>query len=349
MFESTLAQVVQKADAATQRLALPFINLDAFKPINESFGHRVGDRVLRETAKRLRSLAQPHMVARLGGDEFLPLLPQDPSNDDVALLANQVLEAIAQPYGMDGATYCYFEARRSNSGAVKQIDLVRDLRQALARGELQLVYQPKIHAPSGGITAAEALLRWHHPKRGVIGPGLFIPIAERFGLIGTIGDWVINEACRQARIWRDEGLRMRVAINLSVHQLRKPDLAERIAAVLQQHQINPQLLTCEFTESAAMEDTEATMRIFSALNSLGVHLSIDDFGTAYSSLSTLRKMRPGELKIDRSFVLDLESSADARAVVEAVVKLAKALDIKVVAEGVETEAQNQILRSMGCD
>ena len=388
MFEATLAQVVQKADAAKQRLALLFINLDAFKPINESFGHRVGDRVLRETAKRLRGMAQPHMVARLGGDEFLLLLPQDPSNDDVAHLANQVLEAVAQPYrmdrsettltcsigiavypedgalsrliahadaamrsakGMGGATYCYFEARMSNSGAVKQIDLVRDLRQALANGELQLFYQPKIHAPSGEITAAEALLRWHHPKRGVISPSLFIPIAERFGLIGTIGDWVINEACRQARIWRDEGLRMRVAINLSVHQLRKPDLPGRIAAALQQHQINPQLLTCEFTESDAMEDTEATMRIFNALNTLGVHLSIDDFGTGYSSLSTLRKMRPGELKIDRSFVLDLESSADARAVVDAVVKLAKALDIKVVAEGVETEAQNQILRSMGCD
>ncbi len=388
MFESTLAQMVQKADEAKQRLALLFVNLDAFKPINESFGHRVGDRVLRETAKRLRGLAQPHMLARLGSDEFLVLLPQDPSNDEIAGLANQVLQAVARPFGkedsattltcsigialypdngalsklvahadaamrsakgMGGATYCYFEARMSNRSAVTQVDLVRDLRQALARGELQLFYQPKVHAPSGEITAAEALLRWHHPKQGVISPSVFIPIAERFGLIGTIGDWVINEACRQARIWRDQGLRMRVAINLSVHQLRKPDLPERIAAALQKHQINPQLLACEFTESDAMEDTEATMRIFKSLNTLGVHLSIDDFGTGYSSLSTLRKMRPDELKIDRSFVLDLESSADARAVVDAVVHLAKALDIKVVAEGVETEAQQEILRSMGCD
>jgi diguanylate cyclase len=388
MFEATLAQVVQKADAVKQRVALLFINLDAFKPINESFGHRVGDRVLRETAKRLRGLTRPHMAARLGSDEFLLVLPDDPSPDDIAQLANHVLQAVAAPYaldggetsltcsigvavypengalsrliphadaamrsakGMGGATYCHFEARMSNQSAVKQIDLVRDLRQALAKGELQLFYQPKIHAPSGEITAAEALLRWHHPKRGVISPSLFIPIAERFGLIGAIGEWVINEACRQARIWRDEGLRMRVAINLSVHQLRKPDLPQRIAEALRLHQINPQLLTCEFTESDAMEDTEATMRIFGALNALGVHLSIDDFGTGYSSLSTLRKMRPDELKIDRSFVLDLESSPDARAVVDAVVKLAKALDIKVVAEGVETEAQNQILRSMGCD
>jgi diguanylate cyclase (GGDEF)-like protein len=388
MFETTLAQVVKKADAAQQRLALLFINLDGFKPINESFGHRGGDRILREMARRLRALARPHMAARLGGDEFLLLLPDDPSNDDVARQATQVLDALGQPCrldgrettlscsigialypengamsrliahadaamrsakGMGGATYCYFEARMTTTGAVQQIDLLRDLRNALANGELQLFYQPKIHAPSGEITAAEALLRWHHPKRGVINPGIFIPIAERFGLIGAIGEWVIGEACRQARIWRDDGLRMRVAINLSVHQLRKSDLAERIAAALEQHQINPQLLTCEITESDAMEDTEGTMKIFNALNTLGVHLSIDDFGTGYSSLSTLRKMRPGELKIDRSFVLDLESSADARAVVDAVVKLAKALDIKVVAEGVETEAQSQILRSMGCD
>jgi diguanylate cyclase len=388
MFETTLAQAVQKADAAQQRLALLFINLDGFKPINESFGHRGGDRILREMARRLRALARPHMAARLGSDEFLLLLPDDPTNDEAARQANQVLDALGQACRLDGrettlscsigiamypengamsrliahadaamrsakrmggATYCFFEARMTSTGAVKQVDLLRDLRQALARGELQLFYQPKIHAPSGEITAAEALLRWHHPKRGVISPGIFIPIAERFGLIGAIGDWVIGEACRQARIWRDEGLRMRVAINLSVHQLRKADLADRIAAALKQHQINPQLLTCEITESDAMEDTEGTMKIFNTLNALGVHLSIDDFGTGYSSLSTLRKMRPGELKIDRSFVLDLESSADARAVVDAVVKLAKALDIKVVAEGVETEAQSQILRSMGCD
>jgi diguanylate cyclase (GGDEF)-like protein len=388
MFETTLAQAVQKADAAQQRLALLFVNLDGFKPINESIGHRGGDRILREMARRLRGLARPHMVARLGGDEFLLLLPDDPSSDDVAYHAGQVLEAVAQPFrteggettlscsigiasypehgalsklivhadaamrfakGLGGATYCHFEASMTNRGQVKQNDLLRDLRMALAKGELQLVYQPKIHAPSGEITGAEALLRWHHPKRGVIGPGIFIPIAERFGLISAIGEWVIGEACRQARIWRDEGLRMRVAINLSVHQLRKADLAESIAAALKQHQINPQLLTCEITESDAMDDTERTMRIFNALNILGVHLSIDDFGTGYSSLSTLRKMRPGELKIDRSFVFDLESSADARAVVDAVVRLAKALDIKVVAEGVETEAQNQILRSLGCD
>ena len=388
MFETTLAQAVQKADAAQHRLALLFINIDGFKPINESFGHRGGDRILREMAKRLRTLARPHMAARLGGDEYLLLLPDDPNNEEVARQATRVLDAFSQPCrldgrettlscsvgiamypdngalsrliahadaamrsakGMGGASYCFFEARMSGPSAVKQVDLLRDLRLALAQGELQLFYQPKIDAPSGEITAAEALLRWHHPTRGIISPGVFIPIAERFGLIGAIGEWVISEACRQARIWRDEGLRMRVAINLSVHQLRKADLPERIEAALKKHGINPQLLTCEITESDAMEDTEATMKIFNALNTLGVHLSIDDFGTGYSSLSTLRKMRPGELKIDQSFVSDLETSADARAVVEAVVNLAKALEIRVVAEGVETEGQREILRTMGCN
>jgi EAL domain-containing protein (putative c-di-GMP-specific phosphodiesterase class I) len=182
----------------------------------------------------------------------------------------------------------------------------------------------------------------------MVSPTVFIPIAERHGLIGTLGQWVIDEACRQARAWRDQGLRMRVAINLSVHQLRQPDLAERIARALRHHQVHPQLLTCEITESVAMEDAEGTMKIFERLAAVGVNISIDDFGTGYSSLAYLRKLPAGELKIDRSFVLDLESSPDARAVVDAVVKLAQALGLKVVAEGVETEAQSEILRELGC-
>jgi EAL domain-containing protein (putative c-di-GMP-specific phosphodiesterase class I) len=233
--------------------------------------------------------------------------------------------------------------------AREQVDLLRDLRLALAHKQLELYYQPKIHAPSGEVTGAEALLRWHHPQRGMISPMVFIPIAERFGLIGQIGQWVIDEACRQSREWREQGLRMRVAINLSVHQLRQPDLAERIAEALNRHGIKPELLTCEITESVAMEDAEGTMRIFKGLADVGVHLSIDDFGTGYCNFAILRKLPASELKIDRSFVLDLESSADARAVVDAVVKLAQALGRKVVAEGVETEEQHQILRSLGCD
>ena len=219
----------------------------------------------------------------------------------------------------------------------------------MANDELELYFQPKIDARSGKVTAAEALLRWNHPTRGLVMPGEFIRLAERTGLIGPLGDWVIEAACRQARAWRDKGLRMRVAINLSAHQMRQDDIVDRIADALKRHRIRPSLLTCEITESAAMEDTRATQETFRRLGELGTHLSIDDFGTGYSSLAYLRKLPAEELKIDRSFVQDVEHSPDARAVVDAVLKLAHALGLKVVAEGVENPRQHQILAEMGCD
>jgi diguanylate cyclase (GGDEF)-like protein len=387
IFEGTLAQAARHADATQGQLALLLVNLDGFKPINESLGHRAGDRLLREIAARLRSLAQAQMVARLGGDEFLLLLPGNPQTEDAASVATRVLEALGQPLRLEGretavtcsigiavypqhgalstliahadaamrcakstggAAYCFFEARMV-AGLREQTELLRDLRRALAQGELELYYQPKIHAPTGEITGAEALMRWQHPRRGMIGPVVFIPIAERFGLIGSLGNWLIDEVCRQIRAWRDSGLRMRVAINLSVHQLRQPDLIERIARALREHDVNPGLLTCEITESVAMEDAEGTIRFLGQLAQLGVSISIDDFGTGHSSLAYLRKLPASELKIDRSFVLDLETSEDARKVASAVINLAKALDLKVVAEGVETEGQNRILREFGCD
>jgi diguanylate cyclase len=387
MFDGTLAQAVQHAEQTGERMALLFIDLDGFKPVNESLGHHVGDLMLREIATRLKRFSRPgDRIAHLGGDEFLVLICNNPSNDDARILAERLQASIGEPCNMNGreaavsssvgiamypehgvlsdliahaeaamraaksnggASSCFFETRMV-SGAREQFDLLRDLRRALAEGQLQLLYQPKVHAPSGEITGAEALMRWHHPQRGLVGPSVFIPIAERFGLIGAIGNWLIDEACWQAGVWRDEGLRMRVAINLSAYQLRHADLADRIDAALRRNRINPQLLTCEITESVAMEDASNAIRMVEKLGAMGVNISIDDFGTGYSSLAYLRKLHAGELKIDRSFVLDLETSADARAVVDAVVKLAQALGLKVVAEGVETEAQHQILRSFGC-
>ena len=385
----------QRFDAATRRgerertpMALLFIGLDNFKPVNDSFGRRVGDLLLQLTAERLRLAVGPRgMLARVGGDEFVLMLDHDADKTSAATMAQQLLVAIAEPCEIEGraasvtgsigivlylsdgsladamanaeaaaryvkrnggAAFAMFEPSMLGN-AREQVELLRDLRLAVARQQLELVYQPKVHAPTGAVTGAEALLRWNHPQRGMVSPGVFVPIAERHGLIGTLGEWVIDEACRQARDWRDQGLRMRVAINLSVHQLRRPDLAERIGAALARHQINPDLLTCEITESVAMEDSDATMKVFEKLAAVGVHISIDDFGTGYSSLAYLRKLPVGELKIDRSFVLDLETSGDACAVVEAVVKLAHTLGLKVVAEGVETEGQNRILRGFGCD
>jgi EAL domain-containing protein (putative c-di-GMP-specific phosphodiesterase class I) len=180
-------------------------------------------------------------------------------------------------------------------------------------------------------------------------PDVFIPLAERFGLIGALGNWVIEEACRQARLWREHGLRMRLAINLSAHQLRQPDIVQRMEEALERHRIHPSLLTCEITESVAMEDTKATQATFLRLGTAGIHLSIDDFGTGYSSLSYLRRLPAEELKIDRTFVMDIENSADARAVVDAVIRLAHALSLRVVAEGVENQRQHEILSAMGCD
>jgi diguanylate cyclase len=183
----------------------------------------------------------------------------------------------------------------------------------------------------------------------MVPPSVFIPIAERFGLIRSIGQWVIEDACRQARVWIDRGLKMRVAINLSAVQMRQEDIVARIDGALARHRVDPALLTCEITESVAMEDTKATQATFRELGAAGIHLSIDDFGTGYSSLSYLRRLPAEELKIDRSFVMDVEFSADARAVVDAVVKLAHALGLKVVAEGVENVRQQEILTQLGCD
>jgi len=249
-----------------------------------------------------------------------------------------------------GSAHVFYEKDMA-SDAELQIALQHDLRELLHNGTdgLTLHYQPKIHALSRQVSGVEALLRWQHPTRGMISPAVFIPVAERFGLIGQLGQWVIHEACRQTRQWLDEGLRMRVAINLSVHQLRQADLAERVQEALALYQLDPSLITFEVTESAAMEDTQGALHMFDLLAGLGVKLSIDDFGTGYSSLSYLRKLPARQLKIDRSFVNDLQTGNDARAVVAAVVSLSHALGLHVVAEGVETLEQETILLEIGCD
>jgi diguanylate cyclase (GGDEF)-like protein len=386
-FEGTMAQALRQAEGGGTQAVLLLLGLDNFKHVNDTFGHAAGDAVLKRVAQRLRERVPPQRVARLGGDEFLLLVDGSAALEEARALALRLLDAIAQPCDIDrreialtasiglavypqhgegnalishagaalraakaggGATYSVFDPRMEVSSR-EQAELLRDLRLAVSKREFELYYQPKVHAPSGQITGAEALLRWNHPTRGMISPGVFVPLAERSGLIQALGDWVIDEACRQVRLWREGGLRMRVAINLSAHQLRHAELPARIAAALRRHQINPDLLTCEITESVAMEDTAATAQAFTDLAAVGVHISIDDFGSGYSSLAYLRKLPANELKIDRSFVLDLESSAEARKIAEAVVRLAQSLHLKVVAEGVESDAQYRILREFGCD
>jgi diguanylate cyclase (GGDEF)-like protein len=387
-FNQYLDQLIDRAEAEKRRVALVHVNIDEFKLVNEMLGPEKADRVLRAFAQRLRGEEKEgDLAGRWVGDEFLLALSSNVSQLVVEQRVRRMLENLSEPFEFEsrdiilrvsmgvaiypehgnratlianaglasraaknagGSTYCFFEARLMKN-AREQAELLSDLRGALEKGELRLFYQPKVHAPSGKITAAEALIRWEHPTRGWISPAEFIPLAERFGLIGAIGNWVIEEACRQIREWRNGGLRMRVGINLSVNQLREPDLADRIAANLAKYDVNPTLLTCEITESLVMKDSDSTRLFFQKLAALGVHISIDDFGTGYSSLSYLRKLPAEELKIDRSFVLDLETSADARAVARAIVQLGLALNLKVVAEGVETEGQYEVLRELGCD
>jgi diguanylate cyclase (GGDEF)-like protein len=387
-FEDRLAAQVASADATRSRLALLFIDLDGFKPVNDTFGHSSGDIVLKQVGERLRSASRFNDAAtRIGGDEFVLMATGNPTPDAIGEVAKRLIDDISRPYDIGDrevviscsigivlypdsgshtkliarADAAMYEAKRSGGGCYcfytsamdentrEKFELVSDLRQAIDNNEMELFYQPKIDGRSGQITAAEALLRWKHPKRGIVPPALFIPLAERFGLISALGNWVIEDACRQARRWRDSGLRMRVAINLSALQMRQEDLVQRIVGALQRNGIQPSLLTCEITESVAMEDTKSTQRTLRSLGKAGIHVSIDDFGTGYSSLSYLRRLPAEELKIDRTFVTDIENSTDARAVVDAVIKLAHALGLRVVAEGVENQRQNELLVQMGCD
>jgi diguanylate cyclase len=247
-----------------------------------------------------------------------------------------------------GSTYAFFDPRMGLDGS-DQLELQTDLRMAIDNGELSLYYQPKVDARSRECTGVEALVRWQHPTRGAVGATELIAVAERFGLIGTIGQWVIDEACRQMRAWDEQGLRLRVAVNLSAQQLRQDDLVQRVRQSFELHRVDASLFTFEITESVAMEDTQATMRAFAQLARAGVSLSIDDFGTGHSSLAYLRTLPARQLKIDRSFIADLGVSGDAMAVVDAVIRLAHALGLRVVAEGVETERQCEILATLGCD
>lgn len=388
LFDNRVAVAVERCARDGSALAVLFVDLDGFKPVNDSFGHGFGDTVLRVMAQRLAHQARAcDTVARVGGDEFVLLLEGNPDTTAIAQIAQRILDALSLPvtsgehevrlscslgiamFPSDGphdqlmghadsamyaakrgggGAYAFFEPHM-NAGVREQIELQRDLRVAIARNELCLYYQPKVSSSRHVITGVEALVRWQHPERGMLSPGVFIPVAERFGLINALGDWVIQDACRQMRVWLDQGLRIRVAVNLSVHQLLQDDLGLRIERALQQHHLDPALLTFEITESVAMDDAESTLHAFEALRRIGVNLSIDDFGTGYSSLSYLRRLQVSQLKIDQSFVQDLEHSADARAIVKAVVQLAHALGLSVVAEGVETAAQWDVLTGLGCD
>ncbi|MES2956555.1 MAG: EAL domain-containing protein [Pseudomonadota bacterium] len=391
--QHALARIDRHADEGSTReavrLALLFVDLDGFKPVNDSFGHAAGDVVLRQVAQRLRALVRgADTVARMGGDEFVLLMDGLHGADDAIALGRRILQTMREPFELPerqvslscsigivvypdhghrdqliacadaamynakragGSTFALFEAELDSQAGGGQFELQQDLRAAIGAGELLLHYQPKISAASGRLSGLEALVRWQHPRHGLLGPAAFIPVAERFGLIVELGDWVLDEACRQLAAWSAAGQRLRVSVNMSAQQLRQEDLTARLSSTLGRHGVDPDQLVCEITETLAMEDTQATQRVVEQFIALGIRLSIDDFGTGYSSLAYLRRLRAHEVKIDRSFVADLEASADARAVVDAVVRLSHALGLQVVAEGVETVEQRDVLVGLGCD
>ena len=387
-FEQALQDAAFDCDQSADGLCVLLVNLDNLDAVNQGYGHQQADALIADATDRLLALCGPStLMTRLGGVDFVVLARMDeaaactlaarlclgltrplfpvPDRADASMscsvglavyprhgarqrLVDHASTAMRQVKRAGGSDYMVFDPKTAFDHR-EHAELVADLRQAVAHGELELYYQPKVDARSLQFTAAEALLRWHHPRRGMISPSVFIPMAERYGLIGVIGNWVIDDAARQAAVWRSVGLRMRVAINISAYQMRQDDLVDRIDAALSRHRLQPGRFTCEITESVAMEDTRVTQRSFERMRQAGLHVSIDDFGVGQASLSYLRRLPAAELKIDASFVQDLDSSADARAIVEAVVSLAHALNLKVVAEGVETEKQRDLLVKMACD
>ncbi len=388
-----LADRISQAMAETTEqggfFSLMFIDLDGFKPVNDAFGHHLGDRLLREVALRLREqLRSQDTLARIGGDEFV-LLVRLSEPDDAPQVAARQVSLLSKPFRVDehdlqisasvgialfpgnGLTaeellmnadaamyhakgagkngYSFFDVSM-NTNARKQLQLLQDLRQALEHKQFRLHYQPKFDASTGKPVGAEALLRWEHPQQGLLLPEFFIELAEKTGLIIPIGEWVLNEACRQMRLWFDEGYtHWRIAVNLSALQFCYAGLVDSVVWALERHQLPANSLTLEITETTAMSDADASMTVLQRLSQMGVDLSIDDFGTGYSSLMYLKRLPANELKIDRGFVRDLEHDSDDAAIVSAIVALGQALGLRIVAEGVETDMQQSFLTTLGCD
>lgn len=389
LLEERLEQAIARAKRSQNAIALLFVDLDGFKSINDTMGHQIGDKVLIVSATRLMAtIRSSETAARIGGDEFVILVDVMEDRTALAQLAQRIGQELTAPIVIgteeillsasigiavypddaddqqhlvacaDAAMYVAkaagkntfrFHDPATTVTAANLMAVQRDIRYALEREEFELFYQAKVATDGANLLGVEALLRWRHPDRGLIPPNDFIPIAERFGLIVPIGGWVISKACQTMRNWLDRGWCIPVAINLAVQQLQLPNLVEQIEQSLRRYNLNPTMLTLEITESAAMDDAAQTLDIVSRLKSLGVKIAIDDFGTGYSSLSYLRRFTVDQLKIDRTFVQDIEQSEDARSIVEAVVKLAHSLGLCVVAEGVENERQSAFLSDLKCD
>jgi diguanylate cyclase len=390
LLDDRISQCMAHADRQGQTFAVILLDLDRFKMVNDSLGHRVGDELLKEVAGRLKSVVRDiDTVARLGGDEFVLIITQSPERDAALGVASRIIEVMQAPvriadveihtspsigiafYPHDATTvetllahadaamyYAKQQGRnnfqcfvpRMNTVMQEKIKLESDMHIALEQKQFELHYQPKVNTATGVVHGAEALLRWTHPVHGVIPPAKFIPIAEESGLIGAIGAWVVREACRQARAWQLDGLPpLRVAVNLSASQFRQGNIVTMIRDALDAAGLEARFLEVELTESAVMSDPEESIAILEKLSTMGVLVSVDDFGTGYSSMSYLRRFPIDKLKIDRAFIDEVMSRPEDASIVRAIVSLAHSLKLKVVAEGVESTEQVELLKALGCD
>lgn len=390
LMQERFEEAIVEADAGGTRVALMSFDLDNFKVINDSLGHAAGDELLRRIAERLNGLVRgADTVSRQGGDEFLVLLGDVETREILELVARRFQEVVARPlvlhdielvislsigisvYPDDGTdygtllkkaelamyqakatgrnAYCLFSEEMSTN-TYERLGIEQDLRQALIREEFKLQYQPIVDLQSGRVVAVEALIRWHHPERGLVGPTQFVGVAEQMGLIVEIGEWVLREACRQAMLWRKAGLPdMVMSVNLSAVQLRRGNLEAVVRDALKSTGLPPQYLELELTESMLLQDSDASLVLLQNLKGLGVKLSIDDFGTGYSNLAYLQRFQVDTLKIDKSFVQGLGENAQHRAIVNAIIQMAHSLNLRTIAEGVEDLPTRHLLADIGCD
>ena len=385
-----LSEAIATALQNSHSLAVMFVNLERFKIINNTLGHRVGDRLLKQIVQRIKdSTREDNVIARWGNNEFTLLLPEVHHRDEVSAIAGVILTALKSPFkiedrlfhittsigiaiypehGSDAETllknadaavsqaqrsgrhnYQYYDPSFS-SKTHKLLTLDNLLHSALAKKEFVLHYQPIVNLQTNKIAKMEALLRWQNPQFGLISPFTFIPLAEENGSIAAIGEWVLETACAQNKAWQEMGLDpVKMSVNLSVRQFQQQNLVSAIANILKQTQLKPEHLELEITESVTMQNTESTKAILNRFARMGVYLSMDDFGTGYSSLSYLKQFPFHTLKIDRAFVKDLHSNSQDLAIVRAIIALGQALNLNVIAEGVETEELRDLLKNLGCE
>jgi diguanylate cyclase (GGDEF)-like protein len=389
LFQDRLKHAVMRAKRHQSLLGVMFLDLDGFKPINDSLGHDVGDMLLKALALRLQEgLRASDTAARFGGDEFMVLCEDVADEQHVISIAERLQGAIAEPFMIDGneltvsssmgivvsagheetvdsliqhADAAMYRAKRQGIAYEVFDDGMRsrvrararnesDLHRAIAEREFSLLYQPQVDLHSGKIVGLEALLRWHHPERGVVEPGEFLWLAEETGLITKIGEWVLRQSCLQARAWgAHNGEPLRVSVNLSARQHRDPDLVDLVERILTETRTDPRTLCLEITENVLVNDAETAGATLRALKELGVRLSIDEFGTGHSSLGSLKRFPLDMLKVDRSFVAGVAADNEDAAIVTAIINLAHSLGLDTIADGVETKEQVDALRALGCD